>query len=135
MSTAGPQPPASRAQLDKTFSQADFDAFARLSGDDNPIHCDPDFAARTHFGRTVAHGALLCAVLRRLVDDLYPGARQLSQNTQYPAPSPVGEALRFEVETVGTTGPDTARRLEISLKVTRLSDNEMTCIGATEIEI
>ena len=24
-----------------TFSQGDFDEFARLSGDDNPIHVDP----------------------------------------------------------------------------------------------
>jgi len=34
----------------------DFDRFARLTGDDNPIHCDPVFAATTHFGATVAHG-------------------------------------------------------------------------------
>ena len=36
-----------------------FDRFARLSGDDNPIHVDPAFSARTRFGRTVAHGMLL----------------------------------------------------------------------------
>lgn len=132
---AGPPPTTARKQLDKTFSQADFDAFARLSGDDNPIHCDPEFAARTRFGRTVAHGALLCAVLRRLVEDLHPGAQQLRQDTRYPAPSRVGEALRFEVETVASTGPDTARRIELALKVTRLVDNEVTCIGATEIAI
>jgi acyl dehydratase len=46
----------------KTFTQAEFDAFARLSGDDNPIHVDPEFSARTRFGRTVAHGMLLYGV-------------------------------------------------------------------------
>ena len=39
------------------------------SRDDNPIHCDPDFARTTHFGATVAHGmflyALLAAQMRR----------------------------------------------------------------------
>ena len=45
------------------FSQSDFDAFARLSGDDNPIHVDPEFAARTKFGRTVAHGMMLFGFL------------------------------------------------------------------------
>ncbi|ABI64603.1 MAG: acyl dehydratase [Maricaulis maris] len=123
------------ARLDKTFSQADFDAFARLSGDDNPIHCDPGFAATTRFERTVAHGALLCAVLRRLVEEVYPGARQLSQDSQYPAPSPVNEALRFEVETVGTPDPENARRVALALRVTRLCDGVVTCTGATEIEI
>jgi len=51
----------------RVFSQADFDRFAALSGDNNPIHVDPTFAARTKFGRTVAHGmfiySVVCSVL------------------------------------------------------------------------
>ena len=43
------------------FSQADFDEFARISGDLNPIHVDPDFARATRFGGTVAHGMMLFA--------------------------------------------------------------------------
>ena len=119
----------SRATLERCFSQADFDAFARLSGDDNPIHVDPDFAAGTRFGATVAHGALLCAVLRGLVEALCPGGRQISQNTQYPAPSPVGDALRFEAETVSE---DNGIR-RIALSVTRLGDGVVTCRGETEV--
>ncbi|WP_297735288.1 MaoC/PaaZ C-terminal domain-containing protein [uncultured Maricaulis sp.] len=119
------------AALEKTFSQADFDAFARLSGDNNPIHVDPEFSARTRFGSTVAHGALLCSVLRGLVEMIMPGGRQLSQKTQYPAPSPAGELLRFEAETVGETGLG----IMIALKVTRLSDGVVTCTGETEVAI
>ena len=118
-----------RAVLEKAFTQADFDAFAALSGDDNPIHVDPDFSARTRFGRTVAHGALLCSVLRGLVETLVPGGRQLSQSTMYPAPSPAGEALRFVAETV----TESAQSVRIRLEVTRLGDGEMTCQGETEV--
>ena len=118
-----------RAERELTFSQADFDAFATLSGDDNPIHVDPDFSARTRFGRTVAHGALLCSVLHGLVEELVPGGRQLSQSTMYPAPSPAGEALRFVAETV----TDTAQSVRIRLEVTRLGDGEITCQGETEV--
>jgi acyl dehydratase len=117
------------AALERTFAQADFDAFARLSGDDNPIHVDPDFAARTRFGKTVAHGALLCAVLRGLVDQLVPGARQISQSTMYPAPSAVNEPLRFEVEMTEQTDDKTT----LKLQVVRISDGEITCTGQTEI--
>ena len=42
-----------------TPTQDAFDRFAALSGDDNPIHVDPDFSARTRFGRTVSHGMLI----------------------------------------------------------------------------
>lgn len=118
-----------RAVLEKSFSQADFDAFARLSGDDNPIHVDPEFSARTRFGKTVAHGALLCSVLRGLVEELAPGGRQIRQSTMYPAPSPAGERLRFEAETTSESSEKTI----IKLQVTRLSDNVVTCTGETEL--
>jgi acyl dehydratase len=34
------------------------EAYARLTRDYNPIHLDPAFAARTPFGRPIAHGTL-----------------------------------------------------------------------------
>ena len=45
--------------LERTLTQQDFDLFAKLSGDSNPIHVDPEFSARTRFGKTVSHGMLL----------------------------------------------------------------------------
>lgn len=118
-----------RIVRERTFTQADFDAFAKLSGDDNPIHVDPDFSARTRFGRTVAHGALLCSVLRGLVEEVVPGGRQLRQSTMYPAPSPAGEPLLFEAETL----EETQDRVRIRLQVVRKADGEITCTGETEV--
>jgi len=37
--------------------------YAAASRDFNPIHIDPDFAAKTEFGGTVAHGMLILAHL------------------------------------------------------------------------
>jgi len=36
-----------------------FRLFAEMTGDAHPIHYDPDYAARTRFGRPVAHGLLV----------------------------------------------------------------------------
>src|SRR5690606_41700541 len=46
-------------RVKRVVTQRDFDRFASLSRDDNPIHCDPAFASGTHFGATVAHGMFL----------------------------------------------------------------------------
>lgn len=70
----------------RTFTQSDFDRFAQLSGDSNPIHIDPDFSAETRFGRTVAHGMLLFTVARGLLAQALPYHRLVSQSLKFPAP-------------------------------------------------
>ena len=42
----------------KMITDADVRSFAELSGDHNPIHVNPEYAATTPFGRTIAHGML-----------------------------------------------------------------------------
>lgn len=39
-----------------------FSLFARLTGDDHPIHYDDAFAAKTRFGKRLAHGLLLMSM-------------------------------------------------------------------------
>ena len=79
-----------------TPSQAEFELFARVSGDDNPIHVDPGFSARTRFGRTVSHGMMLYALIWGAVQKARPGARIAEQFLMFPNPAYAGEALRFE---------------------------------------
>lgn len=109
----------------RSFSQADFDRFARLSGDDNPIHTDAEFSARTHFGETVAHGLLLCSVLRGLVDQLLPGGNIQEQSVMFPAPTFADDPMRFSAEITQAE----AALTELSFEVRRVSDGEVTCQG------
>ena len=81
------------------FTQEQFDAFARLSGDDNPIHVDPDFAARTMFGKTVAHGMMLFGVLHAATTRWLPEpATPHYQNLMFPAPTFAGPEYRIRLE-------------------------------------
>lgn len=84
----------------QVFSQSDFDRFAALSGDDNPIHVDPEFAARSKFGRTVAHGMFLygnvCRLLGTPLPD--PDGVQLEQELMFPSPTFAGEEVEIRVE-------------------------------------
>lgn len=119
-----------RVTVEKTFSQADFDAFAELSGDHNPIHVDPAFSARSRFGRTVAHGLLLCTVLRGLVDDLAPGSLIDWQEVMFPAPTFADDPMVFTAEHVDSG----SARSSVALKVAR-EDGTETLTGLASIDV
>jgi len=118
-----------QASLVRVFSQADFDRFARLSGDNNPIHVDPAFSAHTRFGRTVAHGLLLCSVLRGLIEQLLPGGRLVDQSVMFPAPTFAGERMCFTAAVTSTD--DSAACVE--LEVLRVADGTVTCQGDAKV--
>ncbi len=90
---------------ERMFTQAEFDRFGSLSGDRNPIHVDPEFAAETPFGATVAHGMLLFSALRGLVARTWPGARLQMQALMFPAPTYADEPVVLRVEPLGPEGP------------------------------
>ena len=53
--------------LSKAITQDEILRYARVSGDGNPLHTDPEFAAATQFGGTVAHGMLVLAYLSEML--------------------------------------------------------------------
>ena len=115
----------SRAVLTRTFTQSDFDQFAAVSGDNNPIHVDAEFSSRTRFGRTVAHGLLINTVLRGLLAQLAPGGFQQEQELMFTAPTYADDVMEFVVERVSEN--------TYSYCVTRVVDDVVTCTGKTTI--
>jgi len=117
--------------IDRSLTQSEFDLFAQVSGDNNPIHVDPAFSARTRFGRTVSHGMLLYTVLWGLIQRLYPGATQTGQALMFPNPAYAGEPLRFEVREIAADGSQ--RRL--ATRVTRIADGAVALEGEAAIRL
>lgn len=119
--------PGAVAILRRTFSQQDFDSFAALSGDDNPIHVDPEFAGRTRFGRTVCHGMFLYSTIcRALTDALGPGFVQREQELMFVTPTYTGEEIAVRLE-ITALRPD-ANLVDISTVITR-PDGSIACQG------
>jgi len=83
----------------RVFSQSDFDRFAALSGDDNPIHVDPGFSGRTRFGGTVAHGMFLYSVVCSVLGTQLPGPGtiQVEQELMFPSATFAGEEVEIRV--------------------------------------
>ncbi len=74
--------------------------YYRLNGDDNPLHADPDFAARAGFPRPILHGlctmgVVVHALLRALCD--YDPAALRSVGLRFSAPVYPGETIRTEI--------------------------------------
>ena len=114
----------------RTFTQDDFNRFAALSGDDNPIHVDPEFSARTKFGRTVAHGMLLYGTICGAVSAHFPGAQQLEQDLRFPSPTYTDEEITIQL-TVKDISADVVR-LEATIA---RSSGQVTCEGTTVIRV
>jgi 3-hydroxybutyryl-CoA dehydratase len=45
-------------EVTHVVGRAEIDRYAELSGDHNPLHMDPDFAAASQFGSVIAHGPI-----------------------------------------------------------------------------
>lgn len=74
--------------------------YYRLNGDDNPLHADPNVAAKAGFPRPILHG--LCtfgivthALLRTLID--YDAAALRSLDLRFSSPVFPGETIRTEI--------------------------------------
>lgn len=56
-----------------SFTQAQVEAFAQISGDQNPVHLDAEYAAQTAFKQPVVHGILASSVFSRILGMEFPG--------------------------------------------------------------
>ena len=121
-----------RIRARRIFTQSDFDRFAALSGDDNPIHVDPAFSAETRFGRTVAHGMLLYSALWGMICEHFPGAVQETQELMFPVPTYADEPVRLEIDIVAQPAPDS---LELAMRVVAERDGTLTLDGRTRIAL
>lgn len=113
----------------RVVTQADFDRFARLSGDDNPIHVDRVFCAGTRFGRTLCHGMLLHGLVMHVVTtQLVAGSVELEQDLVFPGPIFAGDEVTMRAEVVRV---DRALgHVEIRTRVSRAAD-ELGCEART----
>jgi acyl dehydratase len=91
-----------RGTWTRTFTTADVEAFADLTGDRNPLHFDVDFASRTRAGALIVHGGLTTGLFNALIAEVLPGAGSvfLHQEWDYPAPAYIGDTVTAEAEVI-----------------------------------
>jgi 3-hydroxybutyryl-CoA dehydratase len=83
----------------KTITEADIVLFAAVSGDNNAIHINEEFAATTIFKGRIAHGMLSASVISAAIANKLPGpgAIYMSQDLRFRAPVRAGDTVRATV--------------------------------------
>ena len=88
------------ATYTRLITNQEVEAFAAISGDHNPLHLDPDYAATTPFGECIAHGMLTGALISAAIAMQLPGpgSLYLNQSLQFRAPVFLGDTLTVTLE-------------------------------------
>lgn len=93
----------------RTITQEQVAQFADLTGDHNPIHIDPEVAAKSPFGTTIVHGyftlSLVVPLMAEVIEvtDLGTGVNYGLDKLRFPAPVPVGSRIRVSVKLAEVT--------------------------------
>ena len=98
----------------KELTQEKISRYALAGGDGNPLHTDPEFAARTQFGGTIAHGMLVLAYLSEMMTASF-GQPWLSSGrlkARFRAPARPGDTVTALGQVVRREGSRTVCALE-----------------------
>jgi acyl dehydratase len=85
-------------------TQDEIDTFARLTGDEQWIHVDPERAKDGPFGTTIGHGYFTLSLSTVFLDEIVEvtGAALVlnygSNRVRYPAPVPAGSQVRAAID-------------------------------------
>jgi len=108
------------SELSRIVLQSDVDRFVGLTGDDNPLHVDAEFASRTTFKEPVVHGMLAGSLVSTLIGTQLPGpgALWVRQEFRFLGPVRVGDNLTITAVVVAKHQREQTIDLDIVANVT-----------------
>mgnify|MGYP005740033363 FL=1 len=85
--------------LERKITQNDIILFSKVSGDQNPVHLDKEYAQQTIFGRRIAHGMLTASLISAVIAEQLPGhgTVYLSQTLKFIRPVLPGQLITTTV--------------------------------------
>ncbi len=89
------------AEFSKTITEDDVKKMVVISGDDNPIHLDEEFAKRTIYRGRIAHGLLSLGLVSAALTKLFgPGNIWLNQTFSFTKPIHIGDTLKAKLKII-----------------------------------
>jgi 3-hydroxybutyryl-CoA dehydratase len=121
------------AELTRQVSAGDVEAFASVTGDDNPVHLDEAYAAATPFGGRIAHGMLGAGYISAVIGTKLPGPGTIyvSQTLRFRRPVRIGDSVTARAEIVALDEP----RARVTLKTTCLVNGKSVIEGEAQVMV
>ena len=103
------------AEISHKISSKDVENFINLTGDDNKLHFDNDFASRTEFKKPVVHGMLGASFISTLIGTKLPGDGALwySQTLDFLRPVRINDTITIYAEVISKN--DKLRSIELKV--------------------
>ena len=121
-------------ELTHKLTQDDIKKFVELTGDDNRLHTDIEYASKTSFKKPVAHGMLGASFISTIIGTKIPGdgALWFSQSLEFLLPVRVGDSLTVRAEVVKKDD----RTCVIDLKTDVVNQNKQKVIqGLAKVKV
>lgn len=117
------------------ITQERINQFAQATGDDQWIHIDPERAAASPFGATVAHGFLTLSLLSRFLSDtvrihgVRMGVNYGVNRVRFTAPVKVGTRLRAHFKLISLELIDEGMQLTWSANIEQEGQEKPCCVA------
>ena len=118
-------------------TQGEIDAFAEATGDHQWIHVDPERAAQTPFGSTIAHGLYTLSLGPRFSYQAYSlegfafGLNYGYDRVRFPAPLPVGHRVRMTAKLANLEDIPGGVQITLELTFEREGGDKPVCVAET----
>ena len=117
----------------KTFRQEDVEKFSEISGDNNPVHLDVNYASKTIFKKRVVHGFLTASLISAAIGTKLPGPGSiyLNQSLKFLAPVFPDEEVIVEL----TIKNINLEKRRVIIDTICICNNKKVLVGEAEILI
>jgi acyl dehydratase len=116
-------------------TQATIDQFAQVTGDHQWIHVDPERAAQTPFGGTIAHGLFTLSLGPKFSYEIMDmqgfafGVNYGYGRVRFPAPLPVGSRVRMRGELTNVDDVPGGIQITVTQTFEREGEEKPVCVA------
>ena len=123
-----------QAEITHRITQQDIEKFVELTGDDNKIHTDSEYASNTSFKNPIAHGMLGASFISTVIGTKLPGDGALwyAQSLEFLLPVRIGDKLRITAKVVKKV--DRTQSIELHTDIYNQNKQKVTS-GTAKVKV